>query len=316
MKQLQTRLDGLPVSRYSREQQKRAVREWIAQQERDHSQRRHQQLRQRQQEMWEQAAASARLLRAVENNNSRQQIRMQQLEIGLSEGRQQAERSLFERSEVLSRPWLLSDPRPVSVLLRTVGLLGVGSTGLLCLLLLPLTALLFGVALLFPALQLLLHVAAGWPLPTIALFLTLCNLGCLLGLLLLCPYVHSFQSLRLDMVKVQGVFPEAFYCAETVQQLRRRHEKQCQALLQPVRPPESQALDTHECTVCLGPFHSSDNVLTLPSCGHTFHEACMLQWLAINASCPNCRCPVGQLAQQSDSTADDMSVELMRTDLA
>ena len=44
------------------------------------------------------------------------------------------------------------------------------------------------------------------------------------------------------------------------------------------------------CAICLEAFESGDELKTFPSpCLHAFHEACILQWLNVNDSCPSCR---------------------------
>lgn len=40
------------------------------------------------------------------------------------------------------------------------------------------------------------------------------------------------------------------------------------------------------CSICLAP--RAGLVAELP-CGHSFHEACVMRWLTIKASCPMCR---------------------------
>jgi hypothetical protein len=42
------------------------------------------------------------------------------------------------------------------------------------------------------------------------------------------------------------------------------------------------------CTICLTDFEKNDKVKKVPVCEHTFHEACLQQWLVRKFSCPNC----------------------------
>ncbi|CAI4224240.1 unnamed protein product [Auanema sp. JU1783] len=44
------------------------------------------------------------------------------------------------------------------------------------------------------------------------------------------------------------------------------------------------------CAICTSAFHSG-NISCLP-CGHTFHYACVVQWIQQSKTCPQCRCLV------------------------
>merc|ERR1712216_483081 len=46
--------------------------------------------------------------------------------------------------------------------------------------------------------------------------------------------------------------------------------------------------DRHGCPVCLEAFVVGEMRMTLP-CFHTFHEACVAQWLQEQDACPTCR---------------------------
>lgn len=45
----------------------------------------------------------------------------------------------------------------------------------------------------------------------------------------------------------------------------------------------------NECVVCRDHFETSQTVIRLPPCGHTFHEKCALTWLTHHNACPYCR---------------------------
>mmetsp|Transcript_70898 Transcript_70898/g.205333 ORF Transcript_70898/g.205333 Transcript_70898/m.205333 type:complete len:375 (+) Transcript_70898:60-1184(+) len=44
-----------------------------------------------------------------------------------------------------------------------------------------------------------------------------------------------------------------------------------------------------DCVVCCETFKAKDTVVTLPSCGHVFHETCAMTWLKSHNTCPFCR---------------------------
>lgn len=44
-----------------------------------------------------------------------------------------------------------------------------------------------------------------------------------------------------------------------------------------------------ECSICLSELRPGDNLRRLPSCGHTFHRACVDVWLLRCADCPLCK---------------------------
>eukprot|EP01017_Pseudomicrothorax_dubius_P048054 TRINITY_DN8689_c0_g1_i5.p1 TRINITY_DN8689_c0_g1~~TRINITY_DN8689_c0_g1_i5.p1 ORF type:complete len:202 (-),score=25.09 TRINITY_DN8689_c0_g1_i5:32-547(-) len=43
------------------------------------------------------------------------------------------------------------------------------------------------------------------------------------------------------------------------------------------------------CLICFEDFICKDSVMEMPNCGHIFHDACVKQWLSLQASCPYCR---------------------------
>merc|ERR1712018_784234 len=60
-----------------------------------------------------------------------------------------------------------------------------------------------------------------------------------------------------------------------------------------IRRARDVGLATEVCAICVSPFRASDSVRTLPcpaagSRGHTFHAACIDQWLLSEARCPLC----------------------------
>jgi hypothetical protein len=49
-----------------------------------------------------------------------------------------------------------------------------------------------------------------------------------------------------------------------------------------------------DCSICLSPLNgATDNkLIDLPTCGHRFHQECLIPWLRINRICPNCRAEI------------------------
>lgn len=43
-----------------------------------------------------------------------------------------------------------------------------------------------------------------------------------------------------------------------------------------------------ECTICLVPYQTGDQVKLIPGCEHLFHIECLKQWLTQRLRCPNC----------------------------
>ncbi|CAN0298105.1 unnamed protein product [Pylaiella littoralis] len=51
---------------------------------------------------------------------------------------------------------------------------------------------------------------------------------------------------------------------------------------------EMQNMQDESCPICLVDYEAEDELRNLP-CDHAFHKPCADSWLAVNASCPNCR---------------------------
>ena len=47
--------------------------------------------------------------------------------------------------------------------------------------------------------------------------------------------------------------------------------------------------EAHTCPVCTDSFTPGATIIRLPSCGHVFHEYCVLAWLSKHNTCPFCR---------------------------
>ncbi|KAF0690625.1 Aste57867_17993 [Aphanomyces stellatus] len=51
---------------------------------------------------------------------------------------------------------------------------------------------------------------------------------------------------------------------------------------------DDDAVDENDCPICLCDLDTDEKVLHM-GCGHSFHEACVMQWLELKMSCPLCR---------------------------
>jgi len=56
----------------------------------------------------------------------------------------------------------------------------------------------------------------------------------------------------------------------------------------PPKPPLKPCVAKSDCSICLNAIGPGDTIYDLP-CNHTFHEACLSQWLDRQHSCPLCR---------------------------
>jgi hypothetical protein len=67
----------------------------------------------------------------------------------------------------------------------------------------------------------------------------------------------------------------------------------------------------NECTVCQQEFVQGATAFRLP-CSHTYHEHCILRWVAHSTSCPMCR--LSLLAQENGADHDDDAVMMIEAD--
>ena len=56
----------------------------------------------------------------------------------------------------------------------------------------------------------------------------------------------------------------------------------------PVHPKGGVVGGESQCSVCLHDYKDDDNCCMLP-CGHSFHQACIMEWVKTKANCPMCR---------------------------
>ena len=232
-----------------------------------------------------------------------------------------AEHFLSYRSEAL--PWLLSlvpclpgqrEPLPDSASLCASGLLDalLQLTAAACLVLaapalvlwLLSATLLLLLGLLLPLLQPALLLATSQPIPTLAAILSAAYLGCVVGLAALAPAVRRFQSLRADLVSLEG-FPKEFYSPAVLAILTTRVETAVRAAHASCRGGAGTPLLRFgdDCTICLKKLLPKQRVTEL-MCGHSFHQECLAPWLEQNNVCPNCRSPAEpDVAQQLERAA-------------
>lgn len=55
------------------------------------------------------------------------------------------------------------------------------------------------------------------------------------------------------------------------------------------------------CCICLINYEDEDELREL-TCSHLFHKDCVDKWLKINATCPLCKCEVGETAQEASGS--------------
>ncbi|KAK3152628.1 hypothetical protein QOZ80_2BG0161500 [Eleusine coracana subsp. coracana] len=55
-----------------------------------------------------------------------------------------------------------------------------------------------------------------------------------------------------------------------------------------------------QCVICLAVVRDGETVRLLPACGHLFHVSCIDAWLYSHATCPLCRCDVGEAAAAAE----------------
>ena len=144
--------------------------------------------------------------------------------------------------------------------------------------------------LLLPLLQPALLLATSQPIPTLAAILSAAYLGCVVGLAALAPAVRRFQSLRADLVSLEG-FPKEFYSPAVLAILTTRVETAVRAAHASCRGGGAPLLRFgDDCTICLKKLLPKQRVTEL-MCGHSFHQECLAPWLEQNNVCPNCRSP-------------------------
>ena len=57
------------------------------------------------------------------------------------------------------------------------------------------------------------------------------------------------------------------------------------------RGDEETASDSHTCAICIDGYKVGE-VVTVLTCGHIFHKACIEPWLLEKRTCPMCKCDI------------------------
>ena len=56
-----------------------------------------------------------------------------------------------------------------------------------------------------------------------------------------------------------------------------------------------------KCVVCQSEFLDSEELTALPICHHSFHRTCVIEWLKLHNSCPQCRQPITEQEEREES---------------
>jgi len=71
-------------------------------------------------------------------------------------------------------------------------------------------------------------------------------------------------------------------------------------------PTELYDVDSFEgdqtCSICLTDYEPEEQLRRLPECSHSFHSACIDEWLVLNATCPVCRTPLKKTDGTQETT--------------
>jgi Ring finger domain/PA domain len=94
-------------------------------------------------------------------------------------------------------------------------------------------------------------------------------------------------SLTIPTVMVSQAHGEALHRAI---RSARDGELSCTLRMEPTLCDDTtSSSSTESCVVCAEVYAAGHTIVTLPGCGHTFHETCALQWLQRHNTCPYCR---------------------------
>ncbi|XP_037309547.2 E3 ubiquitin-protein ligase RNF128-like [Pungitius pungitius] len=71
---------------------------------------------------------------------------------------------------------------------------------------------------------------------------------------------------------------------------------------------EETASDSHVCAVCIESYRAGEAVTVL-TCGHIFHKACIEPWLLERRTCPMCKCDILKALGVEEETKGSLSAE-------
>ncbi|XP_040023820.2 RING finger protein 148 [Gasterosteus aculeatus] len=71
---------------------------------------------------------------------------------------------------------------------------------------------------------------------------------------------------------------------------------------------EETASDSHVCAVCIESYKAGD-VVTVLTCDHIFHKACIEPWLLERRTCPMCKCDILKALGVDEETKGSLSAE-------
>lgn len=74
------------------------------------------------------------------------------------------------------------------------------------------------------------------------------------------------------------------------------------------RDDEETSSDSHMCAVCIESYKVGD-VVTVLTCDHIFHKACIEPWLLERRTCPMCKCDILKALGVEEETKDNVSVQ-------
>ncbi|XP_008274311.1 E3 ubiquitin-protein ligase RNF128a [Stegastes partitus] len=74
------------------------------------------------------------------------------------------------------------------------------------------------------------------------------------------------------------------------------------------RGDEETTSDSHMCAVCIESYKAGD-VVTVLTCDHIFHKACIEPWLLERRTCPMCKCDILKALGVEEEMKDDIPTE-------
>lgn len=74
------------------------------------------------------------------------------------------------------------------------------------------------------------------------------------------------------------------------------------------RDDEETTSDSHMCAVCIESYKAGE-VVTVLTCDHIFHKACIEPWLLERRTCPMCKCDILKALGVEEETKENISVQ-------